>query len=124
MVFVKVVFVNDRSYDGTLYSYKAEDALSLDEGDIVVVQARDTFGVARVQSVSAVEDKKATRWVLSKVDVDKSKKLDDITKERAKIERALEARIAVNEKKRVFNELVKGDPVAAELLKQLEALNV
>lgn len=86
MVFVKVVFVNDRSYDGTLYSYKAEDALALDEGDIVVVQARDTFGVARVQSVSAVEDKKATRWIVSKVDVERSKKLDDITKERAKIE--------------------------------------
>ena len=82
MVFVKVYFTNDQSFEPRLYSYKAESALNLEECDTVVVQARDSFGIAKVQSVSHKEDVKATRWVVSKVDVSKSKMLDEITIER------------------------------------------
>lgn len=124
MVFVKVYFTNDRSFESRLYSYKAESALNLEECDIVVVQARDSFGIAKVQSVSHKEDVKATRWVVSKVDVSKSKMLDEITIARGKVKRALEARIAEREKKRALDDLCKGDPIAAELLEKLNAMDV
>ena len=54
------------------YAYFVPDYLSVERGDLVVVEARDTYAVARVFStggISAEDMEKASKYIVQTIDV-------------------------------------------------------
>lgn len=118
MKFVKVQFMD--SYPHKHYAYKT--TLDLECGDIVVVEARSTFGLAKVVQVSGFESK-ATKFVVCKVD------LDEFNKNKAVAKRIEEIKVKLEERKKAFEErklwelLAASDLEAERLLDELSKLN-
>lgn len=121
MRYAKVIFLNQKeSYDPVQYSYLSP--IEVQKGDIVVVQARNSFALAEVVSSSLKEDKKATRWIVSKIDTEFSKSLDNRFEDIKRIKQDLADRLEKKKEEAVLADLVKDDPEAKRMLAALKAL--
>ena len=121
MRYAKVIFLNQKeSYDPVQYSYLSP--IEVQKGDIVVVQARNSFAIAEVVSYSLKEDKKATRWIVSKIDTEYSARLDCRFEDIKRIKQELAERIEKKKEDAVLVDLVKDDPEAKRMLAALKAL--
>lgn len=121
MRYVKVVFLNQReSFDPVKYSYLS--SVDVKKGDIVVVQARNSFALAEVVSSSLKEDEKATRWVVQKVDVELSSILDKRFEEIKRLKQELVERIEKRQEEEALAQLTKNDPESAKILAEIKKL--
>lgn len=121
MRYAKVIFLNQKEcYNPVQYSYLSP--IEVQKGDIVVVQARDSFALAEVVSFSVKEDKKATRWIVSKVDTELSKALDYRFEDIKRLRQELAERIEKKKEDAVLADLVKDDPEAKRMLAAIKAL--
>lgn len=87
-----------------------------------MVQARNSFALAEVVSSSLKEDKKATRWIVSKIDTEFSKSLDNRFEDIKRIKQELADRIEKKKEEAVLADLVKDDPEAKRMLAVIKAL--
>lgn len=121
MRYAKVIFLNQKDhYNPVQYSYLSP--IEVQKGDIVVVQVRDSFALAEVVSSSLKEDKKATRWIVSKIDTEYSAHLDYRFEDIKRIKQELADRIEKKKEDLVLADLVKDDPEAKRMLAALKAL--
>jgi hypothetical protein len=124
---VVVNFVDNTGEVSTQKDYSYFTDLELERGDVVVVQARDFVGLARVTQVlglTAMQRVKATRWVVCKVDftavVENERKMSLANEIRAMLREAKES----FEERRIYEILAKDDPKIAALLEEYNKLMV
>jgi len=121
---VLVAFVDQEgNAGGKDYTYFTD--FDLNNGDVVVVQARDFCGLARVVKTSGLiktERDRATRWVICKVD------FDSVAEKEEKMWVIQELRGMLQEYEEKFGEeqiyriLAKDDPKIATLLAEYDEL--
>lgn len=111
---VGVKFLNYGEPTGDLYSYKS--FIPVKEGDIVVVQVRDSYGIAEVECVEeGFVNKIATKFIVQKVDKKKSEKLLADFEELQKLEIQIKERVEQAKEEAVIKALAKDDPELAAL---------
>ena len=71
---INVNYLNQKDNRG--YAYLVPDYLVLEKGDLVVVEARDSYSLARVINFNG-SLQYATKYVVSKVDVDRLEEFKD-----------------------------------------------
>lgn len=108
-------------FAGTVYDYLVPDEIELRVGDYIVVDTVNGLGLAKVHDLKT-SSKKATRYVVQKVDLTAFEE----RQERARRRSVIEAKLRVLEKEVMQqqreNFLRNYSPEAAELLRQLETL--
>ena len=117
MKYVKVEFLEGPNYKQ--YAYKT--VLDLKVGDMVVVEARASYGLAKVVTVGGFESK-ATRFVVSRVDLSALEDMKVKEEEIARIKREIAKRKQEFEEEKFLEMFAAQDSEAASLLKQLKEL--
>lgn len=111
---VEIQFLSFGEVQGINYSYKS--FIPLKKGDYVVVQALSSYGLGQVVSVSAgFGDKKATKFVVQKVDTEYGERLLSQYEEMKSLESAIRIRVEEAKEEAVIRALAKEDPELAEL---------
>lgn len=90
MTNINVVGVKFEDYD-KVYLYKSYIDVSI--GDIVVVETRDTYSIATVVSIGE-DNNKATKYVVSKLDIKTHKEKKEKVEEQNRILKELDKRVA------------------------------
>ena len=115
---------NPKAKKDTVYSYKS--LFPVKEGDIVVVETRDSLQIAAVKAVA--EDASsplianASNFILAVVDCSTVNKYYEEQKMKTVLEAKLNKKLAAMDKMERYKYLIKTDPEAAELVKKLEEL--
>lgn len=124
---VKVYYI---SMDSTkTYNFKIDADIEVTEGDILVVEASNGLGLVCVKEfitnsiVNAKEVKKATAWVVDKVDMSRQKERKEATYKREYIIQQLEEKKKQMEAVEIYAFLAKIDPEAEKLLTELKSLS-
>jgi len=121
---VKVHYLNEK----TTYNFKIDAALTVNPGDIVVVESTRGLGLCEVEEVydnviaNADEIKVATAWVVNIVDMTAHKQRQDATAKRGYILQQLEEKKKQLEAISVYQLIADIDPEAKKLVDELKAL--
>lgn len=124
----KTILVSFVQQDGSSagnkdYAYFTD--LDLVKGDVVVVQARDFCGLARVVKTTGlirVERDAATRWVICKVDFDSVSAKEEKMRVVQEIKGMLQEYKEKFEEEQIYRLLAKDDPKIAALLTEYDKL--
>lgn len=121
MKYCSVVFKGQwDAYRPVEYSYMSK--IDVSEGDVVVVQARDTVELAKVTRVSLLEDTKATKFIICRVDIEAGEKMLSRAILLKDKKRQLASRIAKVKREKEVESLVGDDAVAKKLLAEIKTL--
>lgn len=121
MKYVEVKFMNnDGEFSNKNYAYftTLED---LEKGDLVVAEAVGFYKVVQVQRYIPYSEL-ATKFVVSKLDLEQAEKDKEEATKREELLRAIEVRMEKAEKLRQAKKLAKLDPELGKLLEQLEEM--
>lgn len=121
MKYVEVKFMgNDGEFTDKNYAYRTtlED---LEKGDLVVVEAVGFYKVVEVQRYVPYSGL-ATKFVVSKLDLEQAEKDKAEVLKREELMEAIELRMQKAEKLRQAKKLAKLDPELGKLLEQLEEM--
>lgn len=122
MKYVEVKFMNnDGEFSNKNYAYLTtlED---LEKGDLVVAEAVGFYKVVQVQRYINYSDL-ATKFVVSKLDLEQAEKDKAEVMKREELMEAIELRMQKAEKLRQAKKLAKLDPELGKLLEQLEEMS-
>ena len=123
-LYVSVQFQEDK-YDKNNFNSRHYDYLSLDDslevGDLVVVETKFGYRVAKVTNLKKSSNL-ATAYIVQKIDVSSVEKEKEKIKRREEIEKELKERLELSSRYAMYQELAKLDKVAADLLKELAEL--
>jgi hypothetical protein len=119
-------------YDGALssqlYNFKVDVDLDIKEDDMVVVESSNGFGLCHVVKIlsntifNAEEVKKATAWIVDKVDMERHNQKKEATERMSYIKSQLEEKAKSMETIRMYQMLAEIDPTAKELLNEYKQL--
>lgn len=116
------MYIKVRFIEGTttkLYDYKT--LVEVEVGDLVVVEARDSYGLAEVIQVNSSKGA-ASKYAICKVDLKTIAKQKEIDEKIVETKRKLEERKKVFEEKQMWIWLAKEDKEASILLDELNKL--
>jgi hypothetical protein len=102
------------------YDYKTD--LDLKVGDKVVVDTQFGLSIATVHMSTSTKLDKATKFVVTKIDLDEHEERVEKAKKAEEVRELMEARLKEIEEIKKYEELAKDDPKMAELVKQLKEL--
>lgn len=123
MKYCSVVFKNQwDAYNPNEYAYMS--TIDVLEGDVVVVQARDTVELAKVTRVSDIEDPNATKFIICRVDIEAGEKMLAQLLLLKDKKRQLELRLAKVKREKEIDSLVGDDAVAKKLLAEIKELEL
>ena len=111
---VSVKFIN--GYTSSVYDFRTN--LNLKEGDIVVCDTSRGYQVAQVLVVNEVASRKATKWVVDIVDVDKHKARLAAEAEAKKIKAEIDKRIKKFQETELIKMMAASDYQIALLMKE------
>lgn len=118
---VGVRFLNYGRPTGSLYRYKS--FIPMKEGDVVVVQVNDSYGIAEVELVEkGFCSTMATKFVVHKVDTAESDKLTAEAEELQKLEDQIRERVEIAKEEAVIRALAKDDPELASLYERYKQI--
>lgn len=121
---VVVAFVDSEGTSGGKdYAYFTD--LELNKGDVVVVQARDFCGLARVTKTSDLiksERDRATRWVICKVDFNSVAEKEEKMRVIQELKGMLQEYKERFEEEQIYRLLAKDDPKIAALMAEYDKL--
>lgn len=106
-----------------LYSFKAFKELGLEEGNLVVVKTQHGLKVAEVANIHQEPRKTATRYVITKVDMEGHMQRRNIVNQRNAIKKGIKKRIQEVADERMLETLLPTDARLQELVEELKELN-
>ena len=107
-------------YEGKEYAYMTD--IDFSEGDFAVVEVGSVYKVVKVMSVSDELDDKATKYIVSKVDVAAyEKRVADEARKKALLEK-MEKREEQIRKFRIFEIMAKSDEYMKALLDEYKSI--
>jgi len=110
------------------YYFKIDADIEVEEGTLLVVEAKNGYGIANVVEVVAnsIENAdaiaRATAWVVDIIDTSRQDERKDATKKRKYIIQQLEERKKAMEAVSVYQALANVDEESAKLLEELKSL--
>ena len=108
-------------YEGKEYAYMTD--IDFSEGDFAVVEVGSIYKVVKVMSVSDEIDDKATKYIVSKVDVAAyEKRVADEARKKALLEK-MEKREEQIRKFRIFEDMAKTDESMRALLDEYKSID-
>lgn len=108
-------------FKGTEKRYDYMSFFPVDPGDIVVVQANDTYEIATVTE-SYLPPNKAKKFVVTMLNLETFKAQLSKYEEQQKILEELEARSTQESKLELYHAMAKNNPCFADLLKRLDSI--
>ena len=120
MININVVGVKFEDYD-KVYLYKSYIDVSI--GDIVVVETRDTYSIATVVSIGG-DNNKATKYVVSKLDIKTHKEKKEKVEEQNRILEELDRRILKINKFEMYEKFAEYDNTVKNLLETVKYLSI
>lgn len=107
-------------YEGKEYAYMTD--IDFKEGDFAVVKVESVYKVVKVMSVSEETDDRATKYIVSKVDVAAyEKRMADEAKRKALMEK-MEKRAEQIRKFKIFELMAKADKSMKALLDEYNSI--
>lgn len=116
-----VKFGNDKCCIYKPYCYLT-DMENLQEGDLIVVDARGEFTLAYFDKYLEFKETENTKWIIDKVDLYHHNKRMKKAKEIKRIKEELEKERKLNENIVIYKMLAESNPYIKNLLEELEAL--
>jgi hypothetical protein len=103
-----------------LYSYKCLS--DVQPNDTVLVEARSSFALAKVYSVTEMYDPKATKWVVQKIDFAQFEKAKADEQRAQELQKFLKQKLVAKMAKEQFTVLASEDPEVAKAIAELEGI--
>ena len=116
MIKVKIVGVQFEDYD-KVYYYKT--FIDVKVGDMVVVEAKCSYSIAKVVSICG-DSTKASKYIVSKIDIEAHKENRAKVEEQEKLMKELDRRIAEINKMQFYKQFAETDDEIKGLLDAVE----
>ena len=120
MEYGRVVFKSQHGFSGG-YDYQTS-LKDLEFGDLVIVEARDWFQVARFEGYMAKPDRSGLKNIIAVLDMDEIEKNKEIEEEKQRLKDEIELRVSEIEEEKRLGELAESDSSLKELIDQLNSL--